>query len=268
MKAKAKFDPKAIQRFFIDHTEKLVIGLVAVLFLFFAYSSFTLEGYKEKPEKLKEATDHALATIAKGPPAGKIEDVTKFPPYADEIENFKKPIDPRNYPFPVGLAWKPFAPLRPRESPKVLAVEQVRAIPGRGAMPLVDENTPNAGNGGVGGRRFIVITGLVPYKKQLAEYRTKFEGAAGNDPGKDVPSYRSFFVQRAEVVPGAEPKWEGITVFSPKVALAKMGGQMAEEIADPRFVHPYLTSPLPMRRMRPGATKSFPHRKSRLRNAR
>ena len=33
-----KFDPKVIQQFLIDHTEKFVIGLVALLFLYFAYT--------------------------------------------------------------------------------------------------------------------------------------------------------------------------------------------------------------------------------------
>ena len=40
MKSKTKFDPKVLQQFFIDHTEKFVLGLVAVLFLFFAYQSY------------------------------------------------------------------------------------------------------------------------------------------------------------------------------------------------------------------------------------
>ena len=54
MKAKKKFDPKVMQQFFVDHTEKIVVGLVAVLFLYFAYTSATLQGYDKKPPDLTE----------------------------------------------------------------------------------------------------------------------------------------------------------------------------------------------------------------------
>ena len=54
MKSKTKFDPKVIQQFFIDHTEKFVIGLVAALFLFFAYQSFTLEWIREEAGRTQD----------------------------------------------------------------------------------------------------------------------------------------------------------------------------------------------------------------------
>ena len=243
MKSKTKFDPQVIQQFFVDHTEKFVIGLVAALFLFFVYQSYATvqNGYPKKPDELKTATDAALAKIANGP--------TKplellFPDYENEVESFKKPIDPIKYPMSYGLNWKQFAPLRPRVSPEVFAVEQLRAIPGRGAILKSQDDA------GTLGKRWIAVTGLVPYKKQLAEYRKQFEQAAGSDPARDVPNYAGYFVQRAEVTPdtSGEPKWSKFVIFPPSDnndATAKWGGRAAEEIADPRFVHPLLTSPLP-----------------------
>ena len=121
----------------------------------------------------------------------------------------------------------------------------MRAIPGRLAVPAPQGN---AGNAATAGKRWIVVTGLVPYKKQLAEYHAKFEGAAWNDPREDVPKYFGYFVQRAEVVPGSEPKWSKFMIFpffDAKEA-AKLGDQLAEEIADPRFVSPRLTSSMPL----------------------
>ena len=125
---------------------------------------------------------------------------------------------------------------RRRGVPKVFSVEQLRAIPGCGAIP--DSN-------GTRGQRWIVLTGLVPYKKQLAEYHARFDGAAWNDPNEDVPKYVGYFVQRADVVPGREPRWSKFMIFDANEA-AKMGGQLAEEPADPRFVRKGLTSPLPL----------------------
>ncbi len=128
--------------------------------------------------------------------------------------------------------------------PEVFAVEQLRAIPGRGAVPAPQGA---AGNANTAGKRWILVTGLVPYKKQLAEYRLRFEGAAWNDPHEDVPKYFGYLVQRAEVVPGSEPKWSKSMIFPPFDAkeAAKLGQQMAEEIADTRFVFSSLTSPMP-----------------------
>ena len=73
--------------------------------------------------------------------------------------------------MPPRLNGKRIAPRRLRDAPEVFAVEQLRAIPGRGAFLKA------AGNAGTVGQRWVVVTGLVPYKRQLAEYRAKFEGA-------------------------------------------------------------------------------------------
>ena len=43
MKSKRKIDTKAIKQFFIDHTEKIVIGAVGLMFLYFAYSAVMLQ---------------------------------------------------------------------------------------------------------------------------------------------------------------------------------------------------------------------------------
>ena len=210
MKSKTKFDPKVIQQFFIEHVEKFVIGLVGTLFVFFAYRSFLLtqyEAYDKKPEVLKKATDAALAKIASGPATKTAEKVATFLPYADIIDVARRIIDPAAYPMPARLNWKPIAPRRPREAPEVFAVEQLRAIPGRGALPKEGRRDL--------GRRWICVTGLVPYKKQLAEYRVKFEGAAWNDPREDMPKYVGYFVQRAEVTPGGagKPQWSKFTIY-------------------------------------------------------
>ena len=241
MKSKTKFDPKVLQQFFIDHTEKFVLGLVAVLFAFFVYASCTLPAYKRNPEELKSATAAAVAKMADGPATKTAENEAKVVSYADIVNRARTTIDASAYPMPPRLNWTPIPPRRLRSAPEVYAVEQLRAVPGRGAISKSEEGSNSVG------KRWIVVTGLVPYKKQLAEYRAKFEGAAWNDPAEDVPKYLGYFVQRAEVVPGAKPKWSRFTIFPSGDAggtIAKMGGQAAEEIADPRLVVRALTAPL------------------------
>jgi hypothetical protein len=243
MKSKAKFDPKVIQQFFVDHTEKLVIGLVAALFLYFIYQSTLLDHYKESPEKLQTATRDASDKIGKGPANmdEKLRDLVKNTNYKDKIDQFKMPIDPGKYPVSVNWTWRVDPRLHLRVSPRIIAPTKLRAIPGRGAI---------ADGNGTRGMRWIVLTGLVPYKDQLAEYSKTFAQATAYDPVKDVPKYIGYFVQRAEVVAGAtgEPKWK-LMIFPPRDAsdpIARLGSQMAEEVADPRFILPMFASPLPM----------------------
>ncbi len=79
MKAKKKFDPKVIQQFIIDHTEKFVIGLVGLLFLYFTYNSVTqLPPYDQKPGKLESDINAASARLQKGPDT---PNLPTFPPY-------------------------------------------------------------------------------------------------------------------------------------------------------------------------------------------
>ena len=95
-----------------------------------------------------------------------------------------------------------------------------------------------------------MVTGLVPNKRQLAEYRNKFLTAASSDPAQDVPRYWGFYFQRAEV-PAAkeEPKWSKPVYVGAKEmtdAINRVSGKTQAEPADPRFILPPLTSPLPL----------------------
>ena len=249
MKAKAKFDPKIIQQFFIDHTEKIVAGLVAVLFVYFAYQSFMLKGYEEKPEKLQSLTTTAEKTIADGPKTENKKPEIEFPitDFQQEINESRQPLDPGGYAWSNWPSATQVPPLRLREMPQAFPVEQLRAIPGRGAI---------AGKEGVTGMHWVAVTGLVPIRKQLSEYKSVFAGANYVDAAKDIPDYHGFFVQRAEVLPGAtgEPAWEkagGMEklyfVFGRKavVKLVDNWARTDAEIVSPKFVFPTLCSPLP-----------------------
>jgi hypothetical protein len=241
MKSKTKFDPKVIQQYLIDHTEKFVMGLIALAFLFFAYRSFVLagSGYQKKPKDLADATQKAMATIDRGPTTHTAAKVCEFPPYASIIDAYKVSVDPAKYPTPLGFYPIVIPQPRGRRTPEVLPVEQLRAIAGRGAVAGPQNN---AANGNIRGRRWIVVTGLVPYKKQADEYRAKFKDAA--QYSTDVPNYVGYLVQRAEVVPGGKPDWKTF-LFNAKRGAIKIGNQRGGEIAESHFVKPSLASPLP-----------------------
>ena len=153
------------------------------------------------------------------------------------------PQNPRSgaYPMPYPLDWKPISPRRLRGTPEIFAVEQLRAIPGRGAILKAQ---------GTVGQRWVAVTGRVPYKRQLEEYRSRFKGATQETP-HDVPEYAGFLVQRGEVTPGSagKPNWEEtVTVCCPSATIeAKFTdwSGTSEEVVDPRFVADSLSSRLP-----------------------
>ncbi len=240
MKSKKKFDPQVLQQFFIDHAEKFVVGLVAVVFLFFTYQAVTLKGYATKPDELQTRTKDASDKIAAGPATKTAATVCAFPPYPDIIDGARTTIDPGAYPMTLAFDWTPVAPRRVRDTPEIYAVERLRAIPGRGACLQ--------GNAGTVGQRWVAVTGLVPYKKELDEYR-KFEGAA-QVTDHDLPEYVGFLVQRAEVAPGSkgEPNWpKRLTVCPSRMIEAKFANWSgtAAEVVDPRVTFEALTSRLP-----------------------
>ena len=101
MKSKRKLDKKAIQQFFIDHTEKIVIGAVGLVFLYFAYSAVMLQvndSYKKAPKDLEDAVAKAQATITDRPQEHKPADETPIRPMPTRSRSSKQPLDPNKYP--------------------------------------------------------------------------------------------------------------------------------------------------------------------------
>ncbi len=248
MKSKRKLDAKAIKQFFIDHTEKIVIGAVCLLFLYFTYSAVMLQAndsYKKVPDNLIEAVKAADRTIRTGPTTKTVVWEAPIPPYAQHIEHFKVALDIKQY--PSGPAWQPILlPQRnPRGTPAVIPVEELRAVAGRGALSGKDNGA------GTVGQRWVVVTGLVPYAKQLAEYKSNFE-TSSFPTDHDVPEYVGFLVQRAEVAPGTagEPNWEkAVTICNENFLgrqLDKWTGAGAE-VVNAKYIYPGLTSQLPPR---------------------
>jgi hypothetical protein len=246
MKSKRKFDKKVIQQFFIDHTEKIVIGAVGLMFLYFAYSAVMLEvneNYKKEPKNLTDAITAAQNTIHAGPRGKTPAAETPIPPYAERIETFKLALDPNRYPFDKDLIIAPIGQPHLRGTPEIVAIKDLRAAPGRGAL------VSNDGNNGTVGQRWVVVTGLVPYERELAEYKSKFQDA-GTQTNHDAPEYAGFLVQRGEVVPGAAagPSWEASMTFCTPATFGpqfqKWSG-VGPEVVDHAHTLPELTSPLP-----------------------
>jgi hypothetical protein len=248
MKKKSKFDPKVIKQFFIDHTEKIVIGAVGLLFLYFTYSAVMLqanESYKKEPKNLADAVQAAQRTMTAGPTSKPPVAETPISKYYEEIERFKVPEDPKKRVINVTINPGVIAQRDQRGTPNVIPIEELRAVAGRGALGGKDSNAATVG------QRWVVVTGLVPYTKQLAEYKRVFDNT-GFQGEHDVPEYLGFLVQRAEVVPGAagEPNWDTVVTYCNEAYLARQMEKWsgtAPEVVDQQRTFPSLTSMLPPR---------------------
>ena len=239
MKKKLNLGSGGIKGLILNHIEKAVLGIVVALFVLLVARSMGLQGdFALKPDELQEASVQAETTIKQPKPPLK-ERVT-----LPHWEDIARGIDDDVLASPYGLPLRWMHPLFPgatlRTEPEVFPLEELRAATGFGGIQL---STAGVGGGaavGVGaeaampsaygaegggmamdapgnvkGQRWVVLTGLLPYKKQWHEYGRVFRNAELKDPRRDVPQYIHYQVHRAEITPGVDPQpedWKPINV--------------------------------------------------------
>ncbi len=100
-------------------------------------------------------------------------------------------------------------------------------------------------------KSFIMIHALVPFEDQHREFETIFSNAAMYDPARDFPTYASVHVQRVEVTDASqeidEAAWQDIETWRSDWWKDKWTehSTMVQEIADPSYLDPVLTQPVP-----------------------
>lgn len=279
MKKKLNLGSGGIKGLILKHIEKAVLGIVVVLFVLLVVRSMGLQGdFALKPDELQEASLQAETSIKQPKPPLK----EKIPvPHWDDIA---RGIDDDVLASPYGLPLRWMHPLFPgatlRTEPEVFPLEELRAETGFGGIqmsmagmgagsavgapagaampsPMPSAYGPEGGMGmGMGmdapgnvkGQRWVVLTGLLPYKKQWLEYGRVFRNAELKDPRRDVPQYIHYQVQRAEVTPGVDPQpedWKSINVVRELVKTRAWAGAQPEVIF-PKFLHPPVPNMVPM----------------------
>lgn len=59
---------------------------------------------------------------------------------------------------------------------------------------------------------FVVVTGLIPAARQLAEYERRFAATSFRDARRDRPLWGEYLVERTRVAPGGAARWERLDV--------------------------------------------------------
>lgn len=119
---------------------------------------------------------------------------------------------------------------------------------------------PNVGTGSSGSGVYpralniVSVRVLIPHQQLWDEFLSRFANAEGYNPTRDRPTYIRFEAERAEVPadPNEQPQWKPTNWTEEDLARPtkfRFAGQPGE-IADPRYLDPKLTMPLPPLLMR------------------
>lgn len=90
-----------------------------------------------------------------------------------------------------------------RAAPTVFTVESLTANAGLAEILWQHKSEPAS-------TPYVLLTGLVPYGKQVAEYAARFNQADHREPARDTPVWSQFLVERALDTDGEKLVWERV----------------------------------------------------------
>ncbi|MFH1267869.1 MAG: hypothetical protein ABIK89_19300 [Planctomycetota bacterium] len=238
---KANFNANSMKQFCIDHVEKFVLGGVVLLLLLFAARAVQIVSRDRVP-----FTPTEMSTAAKD--AIVYVNSTKLGDYAlptvvlyHEIQKrASENILEKHYEPKVPFNRPDFEQRSKRGVPELLAVEDLRASAGNGALQMGARGAGAAGGPGVAeavrgsqgvrGQRWVALTGLIPIKEQMDAFEATFADALFRRQ-QDVPMYLGYQIERADVTSGPEPdqvKWESIDLRRAFGILSRFGSGMSQ----------------------------------------
>lgn len=243
---KKKFDPGQIKSFFILHGEKVALVLFALIAIYVAYQGTRYKPLSWQPEALRQAAQSADNHIQTNQRKAADEGVTIFTydTYADWIK-----VGVKANLYKTNIQWMP--PLFPEKvkrgaltKEQLFTVRDLKAGAGLGGVTinLASEaaTLQNLQNPQIG-KRWAVITGLIPVKEQLDIYVNTYSTSVAPDPDRDTPLYWFYEVERAEVEPGTAAgnlQWQKLDFFPTFVENMNLWAGNAPDPVDPTYVAP------------------------------
>ena len=100
---------------------------------------------------------------------------------------------------------------------------------------------------------WVVVVAKVPIERQYQMYDDALGTSRGFDLNVDVPKYLGYVVERAEVTDQGQGDWTKIAGVNERVVTEEMGKWpiQAQDLVNPKYIHPLLTFPLPPMVIRP-----------------
>ncbi len=246
MKIKMKFDKDAIVGFTVQHAEKLVFAVAVVCCAIIVYGAVQQKPYKKTPKEMEEQADRAQKHVKSTDPdaiAG-----SSAPPFFEIVSGMLNPMNEDAYRYKAAWHEDIFPKLRLRTKPPLLTVEELRGSAGRAPFGSAPARAAAGAQGQtVCGKRWIVITGLVPIKRQREAYDETFHNVREPNPQRDAPHYYYYWVERAEVNgPDSELAWTRLSRRRHKdMAIAEWGNE-GHEVIEEKYLDPNRRLPFPL----------------------
>ncbi len=206
------FNKEALLEWLLRHGEKIVVGIVGLAAIWMAWGG--IDALQSKTVRSEQKPEAILRT---GRTAEEHIDRETRPP-ADVTPahvSLAKSIDPWRDTrvadaTSLTLLDKPlFEELDKRTRPDVFPLEDLRAVAGIAVLASKD-GTAEAAGSGARIAPYVVVTGLIPVAKQVAEYQRRFANVGFKDAKRDVPLWADYVVERAEVEKGGRETWSKI----------------------------------------------------------
>ena len=135
----------------------------------------------------------------------------------------------------------------PPKPTKPAAGQGGRPRPGGDLLGVGPDRMPVAGMQPAGGAAaepgrivpYVVVTGLIPVRKQQEEYRSRFESAArpsDHNPKRDTPLWCDYEIERAAIGPDGKETWTRIDLAAVAKKRATDWGADAVVDVDPEFL--------------------------------
>ncbi|MFM8291102.1 MAG: hypothetical protein ACKOC4_05300 [Planctomycetia bacterium] len=242
-------DKEAVVDFLLRHGEKFVVGVIAMAALGLAWGGVDAIQSKsateqQSPRTIERSADEAASHVEREKSAPATEK-RSGPPLSAAIDPWRDPTVTE--PPALALLDRPlFEEFAKRTQPDVFPIEDLRAVAGLAVLPAKQaaapaaadplparpkprkrgEPEPGAGEqpfdlGGGGpaavdqarGRilPYVVVTGLIPVAKQVAEYGRRFESVGFKDPKRDTPLWADWSIERTTVGGGGD-RWERLDI--------------------------------------------------------
>lgn len=124
------------------------------------------------------------------------------------------------------------------------------AAPTRNDGPVVVNASSRAmlqGFEEISAKSWVTVVAKVPIEKQYQLYDEALMNASGYDPGQDIPTYRGYIVERAEVTEEGQGEWQRVaSIDEPRLERAIRSYPFEPlELVSNQYIHPLLTHPLP-----------------------
>lgn len=239
---KLKLSPDSIFSFVVNHGEKILVALAILCSLPLAWGGLNaLRSDRLSPDIAPRALEQRAADAGRRIDQDATPDSRKTllaalrGPDVNVISEIKswQVSELTAGPSNLGLDRPLLGDRKKRGTPKIFPLEQVMVVTGVAAIAKPEKmvtDTPlvppvSIGNDPTGMglalpvvnsppaqlMPYAIISGLVPYKKQVQEYEDRYATTSFSDPERDFPVWRDIEVERQEVTTNDEGEWQKLS---------------------------------------------------------